>query len=523
MKLSFSRFLALMLCVLLLALPFLAACEEASEETSSAGSSASGATSVPSGAVDVDDPYLDADGRYTLEKLERPEFNFTEKEFRVCVYNNVVQNTYFSEEIGCDLYETTDDAINEGVRTRNDLVEEQYGVKVVAYAVEDVGAIVKQSISSGDDMFDAAMPFMNWCTGLAQDGCLWDLKTFEQDGYLHLEAPWWDQDANKMLSIAGRLYFTTGDISFMQKVVSGAFAFNKKLYADFCADQYGDLYQMVRDGKWTVDVMQEMAKSVAADIDGEPGMSYKDRWGLIGSNSVPSSLLLCSGETLVDKDQSDCPILVFGENESGVRYAQKLLELFTDASSEWFLNVQTNESVQGRDIWQTTVDVFGENRSLFYSTAFSGVKKLRNYPNMDPFGMVPVPKRDEDQDQYYSLSGTYAYGVCIPKCVKNPEFSAYMLDVLACGGKNYVTPAYYEIALKLRDSSDEESAEMLDNYIFKHLVYDLGAFYDFGGISSMMTTLMASGSADVSSKLEEIHDGVLQAIEKCVDAYRLDE
>ena len=206
-----------------------------------------------------------------------------------------------------------------------------------------------------------------------------------------------------------------------------------------------------------------------------------------------------------------------------MRYAQKLLEMFNEASSEWFLNVQTNESVQGRDIWQTTVDVFGENRSLFYSTAFSGVKKLRNYPNMDPFGMVPVPKRDENQDQYYSLSGGYAYGVCIPKSVKNPEFSAYMLDVLACGGKNYVTPAYYEIALKLRDSSDEESAEMLDNYIFKHLVYDLGAFYDFGGISSMMTNLMASGSADVASELEKIHDGVLQAIQKCVDAYRLDE
>ena len=176
MKLSFSRFLALMLCVLLLALPLLATCEEASEETSSAGSSVSGTASGPAGVEGVDSIYLDEDGHYTLEKLERPEFNVEEKEFRVCVYNNVVQNTYFSEEIGYDMYETTDDAINEGVRTRNDLVEEQYGVKVVAYAVDDVASIIHQSITVGDDTFDAAMPFMNWCTGIAQEGSLWDLK-----------------------------------------------------------------------------------------------------------------------------------------------------------------------------------------------------------------------------------------------------------------------------------------------------------------------------------------------------------
>ncbi len=522
MKLSFSRLLTVLLCVMLLALPVLAACEKDTAESGSGTSSASSTAQDFSGGEVVDSRYQDAEGYYTLEKLERPSFDFEETEFRVCVYNNVVQNTYFSEEIGYDLYETTDDALNEGVRTRNDFVEEQYGVKVVAYTVDDVNTTVRQSVTANDDTFDAAMPFMSACTGLAQEGVLWDLNTFAEDGYLHLEAPWWDQDANEMLSVAGRLYFTTGDISIMQKIVSGAYAFNKKLYEEYCADTYGDLYQMVRDGKWTVDVMQEMAKLVAADIDGEPGMSYKDQWGLIGSNGVPSTLLLCSGETLVGKDENDYPILLFGESEAGLRYAQELLELFNEASSEWFLNVQTNPSVTG-DIWQTTVDVFGENRSLFYWTAFSGIKKLRNYSEMDPFGMVPVPLRDESQDQYYSLSGGYAYGACIPKCVKDPQFSAYMLDVLACGGKNYVTPAYYEIALKLRDSSDEESAEMLDNYIFKHLVYDLGALYDFGGISSMMTNMMAAGSSDVASELDRIRDSVWQAIDDCIETYTLDE
>lgn len=515
------RLFSLLLCMLLLSALVLTACDAGTSGTdSSAAPNADGVVSN-GGEQTGDSLYQDAEGNYTLAKLERPEFNFTQKEFRVCVYSNEVQTTYFSEEIGYDLYDTTDSALNEGVRNRNNLVEQEYGVKIVPVIVSDAAAKVRETVQASLDEYDAAMPFMKDCTRLAQDGMLLDLMSFTENGYLHLEAPWWDQNANEVLSIAGRLYFTTGDISIMQKIVSSAVVFNKRLYAEYCADTYGDLYQRVRDHKWTVDVLVEMAKLVASDTDGEAGMSYKDTWGLDGNNAVASTWLLCGNIPLIGKDAQDYPVLLFGETENGIKYAQKLLETFGAGSEDWFINVQTNPTVTG-NVWQISADIFGENRSLFMCTSFSGVKKMRNYANMDAFGIVPVPAASEAQEEYYTLSNGYAYGVCIPKGVQDPQFSAYMLDVLACGGKNYITPAYYETALKIRDSSDPESAEMLDQYIFKNTIYDLGDLYDFGGISSMLTGLLSSNSTDVVSRLDSIRSSVIDAIDRCVEIYQSD-
>ncbi len=503
-------------CLLLAFCFFFTACAGAAEE-SSAGSDPVTESSGASG--EQSNLYQDSDGYYTLDGLEMPEFRFTEKQFRVCVYNNEIEDTYFSEEIGYDLYDTTDTVLNEAVRIRNDLVEQEYGVQVVAYCVSNVYQTVTQAVQTSLDLYDAAMPFMNACTALAQDGMLYDLNDFSQ--YIHLEAPWWDQAANQSLSIAGKLYFTTGDISIMQKICTSALAFNKDLYRDYCEGSYGSLYQMVEDHKWTVDMLYEMGKLVTSDTDGQTGMTYQDTWGLCGSNNTIQSLLLASGISLIGKDANDSPVIALGESEYSITYSQKLLQLLQN-NNEWFLNVQTLQG-QVDNIWQTSVDVFGENRSLFYALAFSAVKKMRAYSGMSDFGLVPVPLSSEDQETYYSPSGCdYAYGICIPKGVVNPEFSAYMIEVLACGGKNYITPAYYEVTLKTRDAKDEESEVMLDQYIFNHLVYDLGVLYDFGGISSMFAELLSKNSTDVISALDSKRDAINSAIQACVVSFALD-
>lgn len=514
---KYFRPIALLLCLTLLCSGMLAACTTGEQTDESADVSQSASDSNP----DAQNKYVDANGKYTLDGLDMPAFNYTETEFRVCVYDNSIQDTYFSEEIGYDLYATTDTVLNEAVKTRNGLIEEKYGVKVVAYCVPDVFETVRQSVMNPMDVYDAAMPFMFNCATLAQDGNLYDLMQYDQK-YLHLDAPWWDQTANASFSVGGKLYFTTGDISIMQKVCSGAIAFNKTMYHEYLEGEYGDLYQMVRDHKWTVDVLYEMGRKVTADTDGESGMSYKDRWGLVGANGFATTLYCASGEGIIGKDQADHLTLEFGKSERGIQYAQKVLELLKNDGS-WFLNVQTLTG-QVDNIWQTSVDVFGENRALFYACAFSAIKKLRAYPNMSDFGLIPVPLSDETQENYQTQAGcTYSYGICIPSDVKNPEFSAYMIEALACGAKNTVTPAYYEVTLKTRDAKDPESEEMLDQYIFKNQVYEIGFMYDFGGVSSMFSTLVANNSSDIASELDSKKLAILAAIKECEDAYALND
>ena len=519
MRTKNTRLLALALCLLLCCGLVLVACENTPQESSQpADNSQTDNSQAESGSEQTGSKYQDADGNYTTANLNMPEFNFSEKEFRVAVTSNQVQTTYFSEEIGYDMYDTTDTVLNEAVKTRNDLMEEKFGVTIVAVPESDVRAAVAEDATASTHLYDAAMPFMPGCATLAQEGLLYDLTGFGQ--YIHLDAPWWDQSANSGLSIGHHLYFTTGDISIMQKIVSCAVTFNKTMYEDSIADTYGDLYQLVRENKWTLDTMYAMSKMVTADTDGEAGMTAADTFGLSASNGDARGFYIGSGQSLIRKDENDLPVLYLGSNEISVTTAQKILSLMAEGD-QWLLNCQSYQG-QVPDIWVLSLQIFGENRSLFRTTAFSAIKKLRAYTDASDFGIVPMPMVVEGQDHYYTPANCdLAYGICIPVSVTNPEFSAFMIEEMCCSAKNTVTPAYYEVTLKHRDSKDAESEEMLDQYIFNNVVYDPGFVYNFGSINGLLGGLAGEKSTDVVSKLDGMRGAIETAIQDCVDAYEM--
>ena len=178
----------------------------------------------------------------------------------------------------------------------------------------------------------------------------------------------------------------------------------------------------------------------------------------------------------------------------------------------------------GSDIWVVSLDVFGQNRALFRTSAFSAIKKLRAYDDADEFGIVPNPLVTEEQDEYYTYcSAKWAYAAVIPTSLQgsDAEYAAYMLELMAYGGMKYITPAYYETTLKYRDLRDDESGEMLD-IVFSNVVYDLGIIYEFGGVSSMIQEMMGNNSTEVASTIEGKTSAIEEAITKCVESYEVE-
>ncbi|MBO5736157.1 MAG: hypothetical protein J6S15_08670 [Clostridia bacterium] len=466
--------------------------------------------------VEGDAMYQDGSGRYTVEYLHLPEFNFGRDIFTVCVTGNEIEGTYYSEEIAPDLYTTTDVRFNEAVRWRNREIYDAYGVEVEAYKVRNVAEQIMVDTVAGTAFYDAAMPFMGQATRLAQEAMLWDLKEFSD--YIHLDAPWWDQAANENLSVAGKLFFTTGDISVMQKNISYAILFNKEIYDEVCASKYGSLYDLVRDGKWTFDTMVEMGKLATHDSNFDGVMTYEDCWGMIGTNNI-GGFYSATGNKLIAKDQNDIPYVEFGSSETSLTAAEQIVNAFLDHS--WFANTHKMPATwPEKNVWEAAMAGFGNDRVLFYYSAFSAIKKLNNYEVRDHMGILPVPKGSEEQESYCTPANVYyAYGICIPVSVEDPVFSAYMIELLACEAKNWITPEYYEGFLKVRDFRDNDSEEMLDNYIFNNVAYDLGVLHNFGGIHSMFDSLVASGSLNVASHFESIAVDVEQKIDDYLSAF----
>ena len=455
-------------------------------------------------------------GEFLEDYVTMPEFKWSGEdyeEFHVAIYSNETQATYFCEDVEPNLYSTTDGILNDAVIRRNNEILNRYGVTIVGDPVNDVAEAIKTDVSSNLKQYDAALMFMTRAATLAQDDYLYDLNGFTE--YLHFDQPWWDKYATESLSIGGKLFFNTGDISIMPKIVSTAMTFNKEMLKRSFPDV--DLYQMVKDKEWTFDKMIEMSREVTADTDGVAGMTYEDTWGLSSSYGDVSWFFIAGGKNYITKDNDDIPVISMGDSAS-VTAVQKILENL-QLKNEWVFHCDTVQDQSQK--WVISLDVFGQNRALFRTSAFSAIKKLRQYDDADEFGIVPLPLYSKDQDNYYTpCSATMAYGVVIPASLsKNEaEFSAFMIEAMAFGGMKYINPAYYETTLKYRDLRDDESGEMLD-LVFDNVVYDLGIIYNFGDISSMITNLMKTNSTAVSSELESKQSAIQLAIDNCLDDY----
>ena len=274
---------------------------------------------------------------------------------------------------------------------------------------------------------------------------------------------------------------------------------------------------MVEKKEWTFDKMIEMSREVTADTDGTSGMTYNDTWGMSSSWGDVSAFFIASGKNYISKDSDDLPIITFDDTAS-TTLIQKILQNL-QLKDEWCFHCNTVND--GSNIWVVSLDVFGQNRALFRTSAFSAIKKLRAYDDADEFGIVPFPLMTEEQDTYYTYcSARWAYCAVSPTSLtkEEAEFSAFMLEVMAFGGMKHITPAYYETTLKFRDLRDDESGEMLD-LVFDNVVYDLGIIYDFGGIGSMISDLMSTNSTNIVSSFEAKKEVIQSDIDKCIESY----
>lgn len=457
-----------------------------------------------------DSPYQDRDGKYTVDNLI-PSVSFDDEAFTILVVSDKGHDIYYSEEMAPEVYDSTMRSFSDAVKARNEEIKKKYGVEIIVYCARDLKTHIMNDVVTGIDSVQAAMPFMKDAADLARKSYLYDLNSLSD---LHLEAPWWDQAANEALSIDGKLFFTTGDISVMQKNVANVILFNKNLFADMCAPMFDSLYDSVRNGEWTIELMAEMAALMPCDTSGGGVMTYDDTWGMFGTNDV-SWYYNAFGYKMIEKDNKDLPFSLFASlTEPSLVAVYNIFNTFLNNS--WYANTdKLSQTWTDNTPEEAALRGFLEGRSLFYKADVAFLKQLGEYEA--DFGVLPLPKQHTEQETYYTAANiSYAYGVCIPVSVYDPYFSAAVLDMLACGAKNYITPAY-ENAIN-RYLSDADSVEMLD-IIFENIVYDLGVLYDFGGIHSMFEQMMESDAQNVVSYLESIEGAVENAISELVSDY----
>ncbi len=389
--------------------------------------------------------------------------------------------------------ELTGDAINDAVYNRNLSVNERFNCNITL-TPGDVNSIVRQAVQAGDSTYKLAFPNMATAASMAQVGLLMDYNKLEN---LNLTEAWWDQGTLAM-EIADKVFFMNGDINYLDNDVTYIQLFNKQLIIDVGLDVP---YDLVREGKWTIDQFREMCMNVTTDLDGDGSFTDSDRYGYVTTNEGPCTFFYGSGLTLISYDDAGVPVLDV-DMEKTVAALEKVVKIVSED------NITRIPSST-----ETGKNMFMEDRVLFYGEVLSYVINIREMETA--FGVLPIPKYDEMQEEYYTYCNAIASTATVPKTTEDIGMITSLLEGMAIQSYIQVTPAYYDIALSRKYTRDDESAEMLD-IALANRVYDIGRIYSLSGIGSIFQTLAASGSTDFASSFAKSEKAATKMLDRIV-------
>ncbi len=365
---------------------------------------------------------------------------------------------------------------------------------------DEVVSMARQSIGSGEDDFQMVFALSQYQVNLVNEGLYLPISDLP---YIDIENPWWNKQYIDSVSLhPDEQYILFGDITYNQLERTCCVFVNLNMLEERLQMKPDDLYQIVRDGKWTIDKMTELVNQVYVD-DGDTKNDEEDIHGLVicGYNAV-NWMAYSSGLKFTARNEEGYPELILN-NETTVDLVDKLLALLVK-----------NESVYSHKDNHGHVAKFGNGTSLFLVQRFftAAWEELTNM--QDDYGILPMPKYDESIDAYHSISEQNVQWGAVPITVTDPVFVSAAAEALAYYSRKYTTPAYYESTLKNRLTRDDASMEMID-IVMNGRDTDFLFANPLGGMNEIFSRVFSAGGnvfASVYARLEDVAYAKLQEL-----------
>jgi len=365
--------------------------------------------------------------------------------------------------------------------------------------------------STNDPLYDFAVVHTYKMTPAATAGFLYDMTEVST---LDLEKPWWDQTFNDGVRIAGCIFYTTGDFSHAVDDYMYCVIFNKDMYEEKVTDGT-DVYELVRQGTWTLDELARLASLVSEDVNADDKMDANDKYGLMTWCDELYASIQAAGER-VAKVNDEGFIEFTLQNERVYNIVDKFSAM---EQSDWCINFQTMAGT-------SFVNTFSEGRAMFFMSLFNEVSRFRNMET--DYGILPNPRFDTNQKEWYcTFSAGLAAVSGMPFIQEDAERTGAILDLAGYYSSFTTSPAYYTKTLVGEKVRDEESAFCLD-IIFDNKFVDIGHYHTIASLNSDMYSYVkdkkfGSFSSTVQTKARAANIAIKQLnkqIEKLKELYK---
>ncbi len=407
----------------------------------------------------------------------------------------------FVEDVGFDT-EETGEVVDDAIYNRNRTVEERFNVDLIQHLIPDdsgASAEIVKGISSGEDTHDVALGQVITIPKLGTEGYFLDWYT--DLPHVNLEAPWYIGNAAEALSVAGHAYAMIGEFNLDVLRFTYCMFFNKGIAANYDLE---NIYDVVSEGRWTHDYLRKLSADIYTDLNGDGQKSEDDLLCISGDPySAVVTYQYAYGNPTYTLDKDGIPQLTL-DTAKAHDIVDKLNDLY------W---VTPGGYTQG---WGTGSTAWWNGNLLFYTGLFQSANGYRELEY--DFGIIPYPKYDEAQSQYYTMSDG-AHGVMtVPVTVQNVEYCSIVIEALNAETYKQVVPAYYDVSLKVKAARDDESVKALD-LLMESRVFDFGYIYNTGSIAFTIQDLVSKNSNKSESMYASKMKAALKEYQTIVDAY----
>ena len=363
---------------------------------------------------------------------------------------NIAELSIYAEE-------DTGEVVDTAVYQRNLVVTDRLNIEIAQpEVVTDSGkngTTIRNMVKAGTADYDVFGGYQYYNIVLASEGILYNLNNKDNFPHNDFDREYWGSGYMKNMSYDGeKFYWATGDIALRYTGGMYVIYVNSTLFTSYYPDI--NLYSVVDEGEWTMDKVTELASAAYVDLNANGTRDSKDQYGFVTqSNDLTDGMAAGCMVDFSSRDENGVPVITL-DNERTYAFWDKYYAMMFNNEACMINPVGTDDSIAIMTAFGAGQFMMTDNQ-LYQSPIY-----LRDME--DDFMILPMPKLDIDQPHYNTRIHDSCTIFGVPVTVAGTDCISAALEALASESFKEVTPAYYEIALKVKFTRDSDSGRMIE-------------------------------------------------------------
>ena len=432
-----------------------------------------------------------------------PELDFGGKDFRI-----FYQKRYTTDAISPDGKESGD-VLNDAVYRRNIAMEDRFNVRIVGIEGEEGPMVdtMMKAVAAGEDAYEL---FLGHTMSSGKAALSGYFHNWYDIPHINFDKPWFPQSTIEQLRINDRMYMAMSDMCLSFASNTYCVYFNKGMLANY---DITNIYDLVREGKWTIDAMADISKELYQDLNGSGTADAGDQFGFASpfSSHCATWPIACAVQTMQFND--DGTVTSVMASERAATMTEKLRDLYNNNVGSYLHT--SKDAGEG----EMETEFMNGNIGFITNGLILAEEELRDV-TFD-YGIIPYPKLDEAQDGYYTVPGGSVSCFASPVTAADTELVGALSAAMSRESWVSVLPVYYDVVLKVKGARDEASVEMLDIILDGRAVSTEYMYDSFSGYHFQMKDLF-KGTKELASFTKTKDKGIIKHYEKVLALFYSD-